>query len=541
MVQLPSSAKIRPDPVRPAAEAAVADRVAVKVEVEVEVEDPLEDEHGPFNKRSKHLTPPQQEMYNNVLDEPSPLGLRLRKSPSLLDLIQMRLTQASSAAASGITSIGLSESGKKKELKSTAVSGTIDRLKASNFPANLLRIGTWEYVSRYEGDLVAKCYFAKHKLVWEVLEGGLKSKIEIQWSDITSLKASCSENESGTLEVVLARPPLFFRETDPQPRKHTLWQATSDFTGGQASMQRKHFLQSPQSLLSKNFEKLIQCDPRLNLLSQQPDIIVESPYFEPRCSIFEDQVEHKRSYGFNDQKDDPTTTFSGFGDPGSPCATSSISGKSEIRDSIGKAPEIVSQATSAPRSAVVSVPNTRVLENNAKNPHKWWEQLKVPRLRGSMSVDDLVNHIGNCISEQIISSGNASLPPSALPTKEMLEDVAQYLLSDNTQASVPSDDDEISLMARVNSLCCLIQKDGTAAAQNPKENGGSIMDVGDDSDGSSDDEAESAQEAESGLEAKPQPITRKESFGELLMNLPRIASFPQFLFKISEDAENEAR
>ncbi|OAY71875.1 hypothetical protein ACMD2_11156, partial [Ananas comosus] len=71
---------------------------------------------------------------------------------------------------------------------------------------------------------------------------------------------------------------------------------------------------------------------------------------EPRCSIFEDQVEHKRSYGFNDQKDDPTTTFSGFGDPGSPCATSSISGKSEIRDSIGKAPEIVSQATSAPRS-----------------------------------------------------------------------------------------------------------------------------------------------------------------------------------------------
>lgn len=191
-------------------------------------------------------------------------------------------------------------------------------------------------------------------------------------------------------------------------------------------------------------------------------------------------------------------------------------------------------------AAVVSVPNTRVLENNAKNPIKWWEQLKVPRLRGSMSVDDLVNHIGNCISEQIISSGNASLPPSVLPTKEMLEDVAQYLLSDNTQASLPSDDEK-SLMARVNSLCCLIQKDGTAAPQNPKENSGSIMDVGNDSDDSSDDEAESAQEAESGFEAKPQPITRKESFGELLMNLPRIASFPQFLFKISEDAENEAR
>jgi hypothetical protein len=32
-----------------------------------------------------------------VLDEPSPLGLRLRKSPSLLDLIQMKLSQEKSA------------------------------------------------------------------------------------------------------------------------------------------------------------------------------------------------------------------------------------------------------------------------------------------------------------------------------------------------------------------------------------------------------------------------------------------------------------
>lgn len=33
----------------------------------------------------------------------------------------------------------------------------------------------------------------------------------------------------------LARPPIFFMETNPQPKKHTVWQATSDFTYGQAS------------------------------------------------------------------------------------------------------------------------------------------------------------------------------------------------------------------------------------------------------------------------------------------------------------------
>lgn len=48
---------------------------------------------------------------------------------------------------------------------------------------------------------MGKCYYAKRKLVWEVLENGLKSKIEIQWSDISAMKASCPENLPGTLEI----------------------------------------------------------------------------------------------------------------------------------------------------------------------------------------------------------------------------------------------------------------------------------------------------------------------------------------------------
>lgn len=60
-----------------------------------------------------------------------------------------------------------------------------------------------QYKSRYEGDLVAKCYFAKHKLVWEVLDGGLKNKIEIQWSDIVAIKANFSSEGPETLDVVV--------------------------------------------------------------------------------------------------------------------------------------------------------------------------------------------------------------------------------------------------------------------------------------------------------------------------------------------------
>ncbi|KAL6861903.1 hypothetical protein ACP4OV_017603 [Aristida adscensionis] len=532
MVQLPSSGKRHAEP----AEAPMAPPPArgAAASVKMEAEEFGADVRGPLSKRAKaaQLAPQQQQdMYHNVLDEPSPLGLRLKKSPSLLDLIQMRLSQASSGGQSSVDNSN-SEPPKKKDTKSGAsVAG--ERLKASNFPAIILRIGTWEYISRYEGDLVAKCYFAKHKLVWEVLEGGLKSKIEIQWSDITALRATCPENGQGTLDVVLARPPLFFKETDPQPRKHTLWQATSDFTGGQASMHRHHFLQCSPSLLSKNFEKLIQCDQRLSQLSQQPDIMLDPPVFEPRCSIFEDPVESKCA-GFPNLKDEHET-LPGYSGSVSPCAGSSISAKNECNDSTGMPVEFLPQTVSPGVGAV----NVQAVSRNVNGtvpefniPH-WWSQLKVPGLRPSMSVDDLVNHLGNCISEQI-TSGNPALANNEVPTKETLEEIAQYLLGD-AQGPPVAVSDERSLMARVDSLCCLIQKDAAPAAM-PKPEPNDSESIGKEDSEGSDEEFTSARKTTD--DADPPAMSRKDSFGELLTNLPRIASLPQFLFKIPEDSEN---
>lgn len=58
-----------------------------------------------------------------------------------------------------------------------------------------------QWVSEHEGDLTAKLYYAKHKMVWEVLGGALKSKIEIQWSDITAIRAIIRDNVSGILQI----------------------------------------------------------------------------------------------------------------------------------------------------------------------------------------------------------------------------------------------------------------------------------------------------------------------------------------------------
>ncbi|GKE85615.1 hypothetical protein Tco_1559357, partial [Tanacetum coccineum] len=182
---------------------------------------------------------PVQESHYNPLNAPSPLGLRLRKSPSLLELAQKRLNQ--SRADKGELPVENVEGRAKRESKSRTrarASGSVDRLKASHFPALLLRIGQWEYVSKHEGDLVAKCYFSKHKIVWEVLDGGLKKKFEINWADIMALKANCAADGIGTLTIVLDKPPLYFKEVNPQPRKHTQWRATSDFTNEEANTHR---------------------------------------------------------------------------------------------------------------------------------------------------------------------------------------------------------------------------------------------------------------------------------------------------------------
>jgi hypothetical protein len=78
-------------------------------------------------------------------------------------------------------------------------------------------------------------------------------------------------------------------------------------------------------LLSKNFEKLIQCDQRLYELSQQPDAISGTPDFEPKRSIFENPNDSKDCLGFNGLKYEQEASFPKFNDPASPCAFSSLS------------------------------------------------------------------------------------------------------------------------------------------------------------------------------------------------------------------------
>lgn len=80
----------------------------------------------------------------NPLDEPSPLGLSLKKSPSLLDLIQAKLSQETAKLAT------MNKKDQKDQKGANAAAfSTADKLKASNFPALILKIGSWEVLTSF--------------------------------------------------------------------------------------------------------------------------------------------------------------------------------------------------------------------------------------------------------------------------------------------------------------------------------------------------------------------------------------------------------
>jgi hypothetical protein len=308
------------------------------------------------------------------------------------------------------------------------------------------------------------------------LEQGLKSKIEIQWSDIMSLKANFPEDEPGTLSISLARRPLFFRETNPQPRKHTLWQATSDFTDGQASMNRQHFLQCPPGILNKHIEKLLQCDHRLFCLSQQPEMNLDSPlFFDTRQSIFEDPS------GSQNIASSPVG------------AQSSTSEHMSLSHDAALSPSSVMDAHAVEGVAGSASVDSRVTTD--------WSQVQVPGLRQSISMNDFL----------------AFLSDPASGDNPELEEMKQLLLSDNN-AQPETTSDEKSVMSKVNSFYNLLQAAAT-----------------DDLDINNKPKTECSDRVlDPASSSRPQGMSRKDSFSDLLVHLPRITSLPKFLFNISE-------
>lgn len=77
--------------------------------------------------------------------ESSPLGLTLTKTPSFIDLVEMKLSQTRSKSCSIEKHQALVQETKTDNFVPQPMSDR-EKLKASNFPALLLKIGSWEVI-----------------------------------------------------------------------------------------------------------------------------------------------------------------------------------------------------------------------------------------------------------------------------------------------------------------------------------------------------------------------------------------------------------
>lgn len=85
---------------------------------------------------------------------------------------------------------------------------------------------------------------------------------------------------------------------------------------------------------------------RLNFLSRQPEIILDSPYFEQRPSVFEDPDESK-GHDFSQVETGKGATFSGFQNLASPSAAQSSSLETDKGD---RSTSITSELAPSPSS-----------------------------------------------------------------------------------------------------------------------------------------------------------------------------------------------
>nr|GEW36343.1 hypothetical protein [Tanacetum cinerariifolium] len=197
----------------------------------------------------KNLTQEQAQSQARGVEE-SPMGSSLSKSTPV---------------------VSQSQTSNKQKRKKELIASEDSKLKAVNFSATSIQIGYWVKEAKNAGDVVVKFYYGKKKLVWEFLYGSLKKKMEIRWSQVSAIKTFDDEHLNGYIVLELSEPPEFSEEYDFTAKTHTKWRKTGDdFTGGQASIYRRHTIKCPPGVLNKHISDLLRCDSYLHCLSQQP-------------------------------------------------------------------------------------------------------------------------------------------------------------------------------------------------------------------------------------------------------------------------------
>ena len=70
----------------------------------------------------------------------------------------------------------------------------------------------------------------------ELLQYGVKFKIEIDFSDINGIEIRPVSDKKEAIVIQVSRPPCFMMEVNPHPSRSTTWTVIDDFTDGQGNL-----------------------------------------------------------------------------------------------------------------------------------------------------------------------------------------------------------------------------------------------------------------------------------------------------------------
>ncbi|CAA2960590.1 Hypothetical predicted protein [Olea europaea subsp. europaea] len=186
---------------------------------------------------------------------------------------------------------------------------------------------------------------------------------------------------------------------------------------------------------------------------------MDLPYFEAHASTFEnpeesggrefDQVVAAQGYSpssFQDVELTATTQSPALASRQNPDPVTA-----------GHVPEETLSSSSV--MATGAIEHNGTCEGHVYLQQRSCEQLKVSDLHPSMSMGDLENHTGSCISEQVTTG---FVPLDKTPEFwDVMENIKKYLLSDTQSTTFL---DEKSLLKKVDSLSSLLQDPRTSSS-----------------------------------------------------------------------------
>jgi hypothetical protein len=130
-------------------------------------------------------------------------------------------------------------------------------------PALLLQLGRWQKFSSFPGDLVASLSFQSRQFAWEIFaNASLMYKVLVPFDLIESLGLQMLPNGIHVLAMDLKSEPHYFTAV-LHPHGPNVWSKSTDFTGGFATMNRRHVIYFPEGGIISPMRKLLNLDPHI--------------------------------------------------------------------------------------------------------------------------------------------------------------------------------------------------------------------------------------------------------------------------------------